>query len=80
MRTMSPCIHPDKQLKIDKESVIMLDFFSLIVLLVVVGTLLLWFGRKNRRKIPQFIGAVLTVSALLLIAATLLLVTAVRNH
>ena len=58
----------------------MIDSFSLFVLLVLAGTMLLWFGRKSRKKFPQFVGAILIVAALLLVTATLLLVTAVRNH
>ena len=58
----------------------MIDSFSLIVLLTVAGTLLLWFGRRSRRKIPNFVGNILIVAALLLVIATLLLITAVRNH
>ena len=58
----------------------MIDSFLLIVLLAVAGTLLLWFGHKSRRKIPQFVGTILTISSLLLVIATLLLATAARNH
>lgn len=58
----------------------MIDSFSLTVLLAAIGILLLWHGRKTRRKLPQFIGVILTLAALLLVAATVLLATAARNH
>ena len=58
----------------------MIDSFSLTVLLAAIGILLLWHGRKSRRKLPRFIGVILTLAALLLVAATVLLATAARNH
>ena len=58
----------------------MIDSFSLTLLLAATGILLLWHGRKIRRKLPQFIGVILTFAALLLVVATVLLATAARNH
>ncbi len=58
----------------------MIDSFSLTLLLAAIGILLLWHGRKTRRKHPQFIGVILTFAALLLVVATVLLATAARNH
>lgn len=58
----------------------MIDSFSLTLLLAAIGILLLCHGRKTRRKLPRFIGVILTFAALLLVVATVLLATAARNH